>query len=404
MRKIIALGIMLLFLGMTISSSTGLYLEKQSVKPVSFGNILYVGGNGTGNYSKIQDAINDSENGDTVYVYDDSSPYYENIVVNKSINLIGEHGYTTIIDGHNLSADVKITADWVTISRFTMRNGIKGIYISSNYNTISENTISSNNVVGIYLTGDSNTILSNDIKYNSRYGILLEDSSHNEIMGNTIYSNNGSGLQFYKSNTNNTIISNGIGRNTENGIYLTGDSNIIWGNNINSNSRNGIILEDSSRNNTIIGNHINSNSDGIMLTGDGHNTITDNTIKFNVDDGIFLLSSSNNTITGNNIRYNRDGIYLQHYSNSNTITNNNISRNNMSILLENSNNNTFLKNNFLNNKRHAFFRGCRENTWKQNYWNRPRILPKIIFGRIGIYSLIPWINIDWHPAQELYDI
>jgi len=53
MRKIITLGIMLLFLGMTMSSSTGLYLEKQSIKPLSSGNILYVGGNGTGNYSKL---------------------------------------------------------------------------------------------------------------------------------------------------------------------------------------------------------------------------------------------------------------------------------------------------------------------------------------------------------------
>ena len=74
MRKIIALGIMLLFLGMTISSSTGLYLNEQSIKPLSSGNILYVGGNGSGNYSKIQDAINDSVDGDTVFVY--NGTYY----------------------------------------------------------------------------------------------------------------------------------------------------------------------------------------------------------------------------------------------------------------------------------------------------------------------------------------
>ena len=85
MRKIITLGIMLLFLGMTISSSTGLYLDEQSIKPLSSGNILYVGGSGTGNYSKIQDAIDDASDGDTVFVYDDSSPYYENVIVDKSI-------------------------------------------------------------------------------------------------------------------------------------------------------------------------------------------------------------------------------------------------------------------------------------------------------------------------------
>ena len=60
---------------------------------------LYVGGVNPGNYSKIQDAINDSVDGDTVYVFDDSSPYYENIIVDKSINLIGEDKNTTVIHG-----------------------------------------------------------------------------------------------------------------------------------------------------------------------------------------------------------------------------------------------------------------------------------------------------------------
>ncbi len=45
-----------------------------------------------------------------------------------------------------------------------------------------------------------------------------------------------------------------------------------------------------------------------------------------------------------------------------------------------------------------------KNIWNENYWNRPRFLPKLIFGRIGIYYLAPWINVDWHPAQEPYDI
>ena len=34
------------------------------------GNILFVGGSGAGNYTNIQDAINDSVDGDTIFVYD----------------------------------------------------------------------------------------------------------------------------------------------------------------------------------------------------------------------------------------------------------------------------------------------------------------------------------------------
>jgi pectin methylesterase-like acyl-CoA thioesterase len=101
MRKIIALGIMLLFLVMTISSTIGFNSESQSIKPLSNGNILYVGGSGSSNYTKIQDAVDNASNGDTVFVYDDSSPYNENVNVSKSISLIGEDRDTTIIDGNN---------------------------------------------------------------------------------------------------------------------------------------------------------------------------------------------------------------------------------------------------------------------------------------------------------------
>jgi len=63
------------------------------------GNVLYVGCSGSECYDTIQSAINDAQSGDTIFVYDDSSPYYENIVVAKSINLIGEDRETTIIYG-----------------------------------------------------------------------------------------------------------------------------------------------------------------------------------------------------------------------------------------------------------------------------------------------------------------
>ncbi|UCD12972.1 MAG: right-handed parallel beta-helix repeat-containing protein, partial [Thermoplasmatales archaeon] len=135
------------------------------------------------------------------------------------------------------------------------------------------------------------------------------------------------------------------------------------------------------------------------------NTITGNTISSNAQYGIRLHGwNNNNTITGNTISNNWDGIDL-YESSSNTITGNTISLNNRyGIHLEDSSNNTIQKNNFINNKRHAFFFNCK-NTWKQNYWNRPRILPKLIFGKVEIGStMIPWINIDWRPALKPYDI
>ena len=69
------------------------------------------------------------------------------------------------------------------------------------------------------------------------------------------------------------------------------------------------------------------------------------------------------------------------------------------------NDNRIHQNNFIYNIPNAHFWRSYDNTWKNNYWNRPRLSPKLIFGRIGLSEgLIPWINVDWHPAQEPYDI
>ena len=54
---------------------------------ISKGNNLYVGGTGEGNYTKIQDAIDDASDMDTVFVY--NGTYYENVFIDKTINLIG---------------------------------------------------------------------------------------------------------------------------------------------------------------------------------------------------------------------------------------------------------------------------------------------------------------------------
>ena len=162
---------------------------------MNLGNILYVGGSGPNNYTSIQDAINNASDGDTVFVYDDSSPYYENVVVDKSINLIGEDRNNTIIDGGGSVSVVYIFADWVNISGFTIRNsGINGISVHSNNIIINDNTINSNNYDGIDLyCSSNNTITGNNINSNNDYGIELDYSSNNTISGNTI-SKNGIGI------------------------------------------------------------------------------------------------------------------------------------------------------------------------------------------------------------------
>ena len=75
MKKSIAIGIIFLFILSALAPLTLGYnvkisdIKEQTPLIVSRGNTLYVGGSGPGNYTKIQDAIDNTSDGDTVFVY-----------------------------------------------------------------------------------------------------------------------------------------------------------------------------------------------------------------------------------------------------------------------------------------------------------------------------------------------
>jgi pectin methylesterase-like acyl-CoA thioesterase len=117
-RKELSIGLILVLIGTSVFPITAQNVEKPS-QPTSTGNWLYVGGNGPGNYTKIQDAINDSSDGDTIFVY--SGLYTETIVIPTAIRLIGESKNTTRITAKNLlyEALISLSSSNVTISGFT---------------------------------------------------------------------------------------------------------------------------------------------------------------------------------------------------------------------------------------------------------------------------------------------
>ena len=89
-------GITILFLGMSITPSIAVDTVKKPSMPTFKGNTLYVGGSGEGNYTMIQDAIDNTSDGDTVFVY--NGIYHERIRIYTSINLIGENIENTIMN------------------------------------------------------------------------------------------------------------------------------------------------------------------------------------------------------------------------------------------------------------------------------------------------------------------
>ena len=138
-NKIIIIGITFLFL-IPISGNT---INSES----SNNDILYVDDDGGADYTRIQDAIDNASDGDTIFVY--NGVYHEFIRINKSsIQLKGESKHSTIIDGSGSDRIIFITSSWISISNFTITNcsesgiGIQmGDFISSTHITLENNII-----------------------------------------------------------------------------------------------------------------------------------------------------------------------------------------------------------------------------------------------------------------------
>jgi len=214
-------------------------------------------------YQQIQDGIDNAYEGYTVYVH--SGTYYENIIINKTINLDGEDESNTIVDGRGVGDVVFISAENVRISGFTIQNSGNDLFnagISMRLHpdgniSIQENTIH-NNEIGIFFGGPSWNIIKNNIIQNNRDGMYFFVSYNNLIEDNVIQNNHGHGIELDFSQT--SMVGNIIIDNDECGIYLRAASNrnFILGKNIIENNDMGIRLDNSNRN-IIIGNNFINN-------------------------------------------------------------------------------------------------------------------------------------------------
>lgn len=205
-------------------------------------NMIYVDDNGGANYTSIQDAINASPENYIIFVY--SGIYYENIVINKTINLMGEDAATTIIDGNDTGDVIYISKGGkANISGFTIKNSGNegysisdaGIDIRSNHNNITGNNISDNKY-GIYSTHSQyNNFSQNTLLSNSDYGIYLSSSDHNVIFDN-VFSFNTCGLRI-KSSRYNEVYRNLFADNQKGMYFCCGATyNTVFYNVFNNNS------------------------------------------------------------------------------------------------------------------------------------------------------------------------
>ena len=136
-------------------------------------------------FATIQEAIYNATEGDTIQVV--NGTYYENLVINKGLTLIGENRIGTIIDANQNGAAIYIVAKNVALTGFTIRNSGSnpGLLLTSSLNTkITQNIIEANQH-GISLQNSNNTLITKNKITNNQVGIQITLNSSN----NTIYHN-----------------------------------------------------------------------------------------------------------------------------------------------------------------------------------------------------------------------
>jgi parallel beta-helix repeat protein len=206
-------------------------------------------------YRYIQDGIDNSSDGDTIFVY---SGLYANMVpthhacvyINKPITLIGENKHTTIIDGSFLYTVIGIMADNVVVHGFTVQHS--GYYAASPSPS------------GISVNPPSAGLLENILVYDmiifDNYVGLRVVSSANSSFRDNVISQNKRGCSIRDNEYNCSFYHNDIYDNEEVGIEMVFGVSWIAYNNIRKNGY-GVYASDSESKiqcNNFIGNQVNA--------------------------------------------------------------------------------------------------------------------------------------------------
>jgi parallel beta-helix repeat protein len=378
LSKTLVMGVIAMFIGVGFTSISGIQINNQTIKSSGRGDILYVGGSGEGNYTSIQDAIDDAVDGDTVFVYNGTYHSEEYIItINISIRLIGENKFNTIIYGMG----IEINASNVEISGFTLQNSV-GIMIMPFFKDTNNNTISGNifkvdefGLGGVTIFISNYSTVSDNSFFNC--GLWMIESHQNTIKNNTV---NGKPLVYFEDASDKVIDNAGQ-------VILIGCNNIS--------------IKNLELSNTLF---------GIQLIDTVNCLISDNDFSNNAIVGL-LFNSSHNNISGNIFSKNVAGLTFGDCK-SNKISRNSFENNGFGLVFMISSCNHISYNNFKypsGSLNRNIFSTESDNTWIGNFWNRPRILPALIWNfKRSNFRYLPLLptspDVDWRPAKQPNDI
>ena len=302
----------------------------------SEGKTITVDDDGEGDYVTIQDAVDVADEGDTISVW--AGTYQENVVVEKTLSIVGDGSEVTIIDGGGTGDVVRVLADGCSISGFEVTgcgtvwpNYGAGIMVEANDTEIFGLSCN-DNMKGIRVNEVNHTTIRDSSFRNNSEAVSFRDNCHHNTLSNLICLDGGgiyfltssynnitscqvsdASTGFYLSNTEHTLIenctlmrnSNGITgsfsdflvirNNTcsdaETGIGLSGTNLIIMNNSCDNNQEAGIRLGGQAETIVVSNNSVSGNKEGIILRNAKDHILTNNFFKDNSRYGIFVADS-----------------------------------------------------------------------------------------------------------------
>jgi nitrous oxidase accessory protein len=210
-------------------------------------------------YPTIQAAINNANDGDTIFVR--SGTYYEHVLVNKTVSLIGEDKDNTILNGTSIEPIMIVEANSARISSFRFEGwAFQDIVINATTGvTVIGNRISFN-ALGIDVENSVNATIENNIIDGfglDNIGIMLAYSSECKIVNNTITNAVYDGIRLWFASSN--LIHQNLLRTNDYGIFFhEANLNTISENVISESGGPGSYFESSSNNEILHNSFLNN--------------------------------------------------------------------------------------------------------------------------------------------------
>ena len=335
--------------------------------------------------TSLRKAVSLAANNDTILL--EKGLYKEgNLVINKSIFLIGEGG--PVLDGDNRYEILTISANGCVIKGINFRN--------AGYS-------STNDFAAIGVIDSQNIIIENNTFSHAYFAIHFANSSEGFISGNTIVGTfkseqtSGNGIHLWKCN--NMVVENNDIQGHRDGIYFEFVTNsIIQQNNSHNNVRYGLHFM-FSNNDAYLENTFNKNGAGVAVMYSHHVLMQRNVFENNWGGsayGLLLKEISDGTIIQNHFEQNTAGIVMES-TNRIDVQLNTYKSNGWALRIQAScNDNIVHHNNFVGNTFDVATNGTLMlNEFYNNYWDKYEgydmnkdVVGDVPYHPVSMYSMV----------------